>query len=136
GEGEDRELRLSRREIRLADAPLRLEGARQVGVAVERDAVRRERDDLLERGGEARDRLPGQAVDEVEVDGAEAARARLFDRGARDLLALDAVHRFLDRRVEVLHADRAAVEAEAGEELERPGGNAPRVDLDRALEVG
>src|SRR3546814_11786318 len=51
---------------------------------------------------------------QVDVDRAESAGAARFDHGAGFLDALDAVDRLLHRRVEVLHAEAGAVEADVG----------------------
>jgi hypothetical protein len=42
----------------------------------------------------------------------------------------------LHRRVEILHADRDAVEAERGQRLHAAGPELARIDLDRALGIG
>ena len=133
GERQDLQLRLGRRQVGLPDAPLRLEQRGEVGVAVERNAVWIERDDLVERGVEAIQRLVRQAVDQIKADRAKAAGARFFDHAARLGLALHAMHRLLDRLVEVLDADRKAVEAQVGEECHAPGLGAARIHLDRDL---
>jgi hypothetical protein len=92
-----------------------------------------EQQDLVERAVEAVERLARQPVDEVEVDGAKAVRARFFHHAARHLHALDAMHRLLHCRFEVLHADRQAPEAELGEERDASRLGAARVDLDRVF---
>jgi hypothetical protein len=68
-ERQDRELVFAVRELGFGDAPLRLERPRQVRIAVERQAVGRERDHLVERGTEAGHRLPRQAIDRARGEG-------------------------------------------------------------------
>ena len=117
----------------MSDAPLRLEYLRQVRIAVERDAVGFEREHFVERAVEAVERLLWQPVDQVEIHRAEAARTRFGDNLPGCLLALHAVHRALHVRVEILHADRQAVEAQFLKECHRAFRAGARVDLDRAL---
>ena len=63
-------------------------------------------------------------------------RPRGVDHRARLLLRLDPVDRLLDRRVEVLDADRDAVEAERRHERDRVRRHLARIDLDRDLGIG
>src|SRR5690606_21492849 len=72
-----------------------------------------------------------QAVDQVDVDRAEAVRAAGVDHGAGFLDRLDAVDRLLYRRVEVLHAEAGAVEAEPGHAGDVGGRDEARIELDR-----
>ena len=53
---------------RIVDLLLRLEDMRQVRVAVDREAIRAHRHDGIEGAAEAVEALPGQAVDQVDVD--------------------------------------------------------------------
>ena len=101
-------------QVALVDLPLRLEHLRQVRVAVDGDAVRPRLDDGVERAREAVERLARQAVDQVDVDRAEAVRAAGVDHAQRFLDALHAVDRQLHRGIEVLHAEAGAVEAHGG----------------------
>ena len=135
GARHDRKLLRGARQVDVEDAPLRLEALRQVGVAVEGDAVGAKLQHALHRVGEARHALFRQAVDQVDVERLEAARARGRDHVARHLVGLDAVHRALHRRVEVLHAEARAVETEFREEADGLRRARARVDLDRVFAV-
>ena len=130
------ELHLRARQVGLEDAPLRLEHLRQVRVRIERDAVRIAFNHGVERAPEPFQGLLRQAQDQVHVDGTEAVLAAGVDGRARAFQALDAVHRRLHHGIEVLHADREAIEAQAPEELDAGGPRAPRIDLDRVFAVG
>ncbi len=79
------------------------------------------------------DRLLGQAVDQVDADGVEAELARFADQPQRVGYGLDAVHRFLHGRVEVLDAEAAAIEADAIQIAQGVGRDRARVELDRIL---
>src|SRR3546814_11652788 len=68
---------------------------------------------------------------QVDVDRAESAGAARFDHGAGFLDALDAVDRLLHRRVEVLHAEAGAVEADVGHAGDVGGRDEARVGPDR-----
>jgi hypothetical protein len=92
--------------------------ARQVGIAEQRDALGGQLDDGAQGLGEAQLVLAGQAVDDVDVDVAEAERARLADEPLRLRAALVAMDRVLDRRREVLDAHRERGKARRGERLE------------------
>jgi hypothetical protein len=124
-----------RGQLGLVNAPLRLEHRRQVRVVVQRDAVRVQVQHLEQGLAEFLHRLARQAVDQVEIDGLEPARARGLDHVGRELVTLDAVDRALHVRIEVLHADRQAVEAELAKKCDRERIGAARVDLDRVLAV-
>ena len=129
------ELDLGRGDGRHLDAPLRLEQVRHVRVAVERDAVGRGRDHLVERRREAGHGLLRQAVDQVAVDRDEAVGAGGVDHEARLGLALDPVDGLLHLGVEILDPDRDPVEAEVAEEGDGVGVDLARIDLDRDLGV-
>ena len=117
------------------DLPLRLEQLRQVRVTVYRDAVGAHRHDCFQGGGETLHALLGQAVDQVDVDRAEAVAAAGVDHRAGLLDRLDAVHRFLHRRVEVLHAEAGAVEADLAERGDVVGIDEARVEFDRDVAI-
>src|SRR5690606_26565237 len=82
---------------------------------------------------EALDGLQRQPVDEVDAHRAVARLAGRLDELPHLLDALDAVDRELDPRVEVLHAEAQAVEAEPAEEADAVGTDGARVDLDGEL---
>ncbi len=135
GEREDRELGLRRRQRIEIDPALRLEEMRHVRVAVERDAVGRGGDHLVERRRKSRHRLQRQPVDQIGVDRHESVGAGGVDHRHRLGLGLDPVHRLLHDRVEILDADRDPVEAQPGEKLDRVGADLARIDLDRYLGI-
>ena len=112
------------------DAPLRLEALGQVRVGVQRDAVGPQLGHLGQRAVEGFGRLLGQAVDQVDVDRLEADLARRGDQGKHLLGRLDAVHRLLHDGVEILHAERQAVEAQLRQVAQPLGRHGARVDLD------
>ena len=91
---------------------------------------------MRERLRHARQVLARQAVDQVEVHRLEAVRARRRDHGRSLLEALPAVDRALHVLVEVLDADREAVEAERRQEGDRLRAGAARIHFDRVLAVG
>ena len=69
------------------------------------EAVRREFQHLVERAREGFHGLIRQSVDEVDVDGFETKRAQFLDDIPGFLARLNARHRFLHFRLEILHAD-------------------------------
>ena len=81
------------------------------------------------------ERLVGQAVDQVEIDAHEAQFAALLDHLAHHLNRLDALHVLLHARVEILHAERGAVEAEAAQRFKRFARGDARVELHRDFGV-
>jgi hypothetical protein len=58
-------------------------------------------------------------MDQVDIDRREAMCARGVDHGPRFLLGLNAVDGALHRRVEILDADRDAIEAELADKGDR-----------------
>jgi hypothetical protein len=74
-----------------------------VRVAEHGDAVGTDFDDLIHGASKAFCGLERQPVDEVHVDAVEPQAARAHHQVARQFITLDAVHRLLDFRREVLH---------------------------------
>ncbi|MNS94229.1 hypothetical protein D3C72_1284410 [compost metagenome] len=130
---QDVELGGAGRQIGLVDAALRLEHGRQVRVVVQRDAVRRHRDHLVDGAFQRVRALQRQAVDQVHAHRLEAGLARGVDHQPGFRLALDAVHRLLYRRIEILDADAHAVETETAQVQHGVAANLARVDLDGKL---
>ena len=128
---EQRELHARLRKLRLLNPALRLEQRGQVGIRVQRNAIRIAGDDLPQRRLETFDGLFWQSVDQVDVDRAEAMATGGFDHLHRFFDALDPVDRALDRGVEILDAHRQPVESERGELGDAVGACAARVDFDR-----
>jgi len=133
GQRENLQLGVGRRQVGLGDPALRLEQAGQVGVVVDRQAVRIHRQHALQRPVEAHHRLVRQAVDQVDRDRLESVGARIADHVEGFFLALDAVDRDLDALVEVLDPDAHPVEAQFAEQRDRRRVDLARVDLDRIL---
>ena len=131
--GQHCELLVGRWKFLVEDAPLRLEHVRQVGVAVERDAVGADIQHAVDRPLEALGVLFRKSVDQVHVDGLESGRPRLVHDGAGGFLALDPVDRLLHDRIEILDADAHPVHAKLAEQADRARHDAPRIDLDRVL---
>jgi len=135
GIAEDRKLDRGRWQIGFQDAPLRLEQRRQVRVAVEGYPVRAQVHDLpqgLRHGFEA---LFGQSVDKVDVDGSEPRGAGRRERARARFERLDAIHRLLHRRIEVLDAETHTLEAKFTQSMDGVGRDRARIDLDRAREL-
>ena len=129
------EPRFRRRHLRLVDAALWLEDGRQMRIVVERDAVRVQDQHLVDRLVKPLCILLWQPVDEIHVHGLEARRPCGFDDCRRLLVALDPVDRALNARIEVLHADRDAVEADLRKRVNRLRVRRARIDLDGALRL-
>lgn len=121
-------------EVVLGEFPLAGFDPGDVGVGVEGDAIGAESGDGLDGVADALFGLEGEAVDEVEVDIAEAGGAGLFGGGADEVFVLDAVDDVLDDGVEVLDAEAEAGEAEAGEGFEVLGSGDAGVGFDGELE--
>ena len=106
-----------------------------VGVAEHGDAVRLE----VERAPRGlRHPLLGlqrQAVDEVEVERADAERTRGFGAGLRLLVGLHAADGALHRRLEVLHAEADAGHTHRTKRVPAVVGKRGRVELDGDLRV-
>ena len=85
---------------------------------------------------EAGRRLQGQAVDQVDIDAAISARARMVEETRGLIKRLDAVDRCLHIGRQVLHAKRDAVEAKIGKGVEVFVGRHPRIGLDGKLGAG
>ncbi len=128
-----REARRRIRQILDLDLPLCLEGMRHVGVAVDREAVRPHSDHLVQRRRERGQVLPRQTVDQVEIDGVKAQFPCLAEDVRHHRHRLDAVDRLLHVRVEVLHSQAHAVEAELRQGAHVGGVDGARVDLDGVI---
>ena len=94
------------------------------------EAVGGEFADLFEGAAEGAHGLQRQAVDEVGADAVVTGVARGGDGVAHVCKALDAVHRLLYRRVEVLHAEADAVKAQLAQEAQVVRADGARVDFD------
>ena len=80
--------------------------------------------------------LEGQAIHQVEIDGAEAGDAQQSHGALDHLERLDAADGFLHMRVEILHAEADAVEARAGKREREIAVDMARVEFDRDFGVG
>ncbi|KFB72751.1 MAG: hypothetical protein AW09_002051 [Candidatus Accumulibacter phosphatis] len=132
-QGKNLQTRVGGGHVRLQDAALRLEQAGQVGIVIDRDAIRTKFDHALEGAAEAHHRLLRQAVDQVDADRLEAGGACCVDDGAGFFLALHTVHGQLDARIEILHADAHAIETQVAEQFDGGAIHLARIDFDRVL---
>src|SRR5690606_3849382 len=107
-----------------------------MGIAEQRDAIRRQRENFIERAVNALPGLIGQAVDEVDIDAAHAGRAEHLDNRPGHLDRLRSVDSLLDGGVEVLNADAYAVDARIRKRRDALGIEETRVDLDGELRRG
>ena len=104
-----------------------------MGVVEHREPVGLQADDFVDSAGKVFHRLPGQAVDQVDVDGAKLQGPRSVDHRPGLVQALQAIDRPLHGRVEVLQADADPVEAQFAQQAHgRPVG-LPWVDLDAVV---
>jgi hypothetical protein len=108
---------------------------RHVRVAEQRDAIRMQRQNLLDGVREARRRLERQTVDQVHIDAVEAECARGRDQITRGLERLNAPHRFLHFGMKILDAQTQAIESEAAKRFKMRDGGDARIDLDSDLGV-
>ena len=129
------QLGFRRRQVFGVDPVLGLEQVGQVGVAVDRQPVRTRFQGDVQGAREALQGLLGQAVDQVHVDRAEAVFAAGLDDAQGLLHALDAVHRLLHHRIEILHAQAGAVEAGLAQLAHFGRGDEARIQLDRAVHL-
>ena len=109
---------------------------RHMGIAEDRKPVRAQRQDVVDRAGERRFGLPGQAVDQVDVDRREPLVPEPADGLSVELLRLPPVDRKLDFRVGVLDPERRPVGADHPESLDVVLGQPPGVDLHPELASG
>src|SRR5262249_43648270 len=103
---------------------------------IHRQPIRAQGDHLLESASPARRSLQREPTDEVEVDGAETQLARALEPCAGFFYRLDASHRALHLRIEILYAHRQAVEPEPCQQGELRVGRYDRIDFDRDLRIG
>ena len=122
-------------QILALDEALGPEAFGQVGVAVDGHATREQLRNAAQGAAEAVERLFGQAVDEVDVDGFEVQRVGVFHQRHNHFFGLDAVDGHLYLGVQVLHAQADAVEPHLPD-VGQPGVvDGARVHLDRAFGV-
>ena len=105
-------------------------------IAVQGDAVGIEGEHLVDCGIEAVEGLLRQTVDQVQAHRSEAGRACFFDHAPRHAFGLDAMHRLLHRRVEILYPDGNPVEAQFAEIRHHAWLDAARIDFNRAFAIG
>ena len=118
------------------DAALRLEALGQMRVGVQGNAVRPQPYHLLQCALHRRQTLPGQAVNQIDVDRLQPPRPRRVHQVKHLLGGLDAVHRCLHIRVKVLHAKAQAVKAQIGQGLQPRHAHRARVDFNRDFGFG
>jgi hypothetical protein len=135
---EQSELRFVAGQIGVIDLALRLEHCGQMRVAVDREPVWSAGQHRVERARESGDRLLGQAVDQVDVDRAEALGSASVDHAQRLIDALHAVYGALHLGIEVLHAQARTVESHTRVLADVAARYAAWIELDRevALDAG
>ena len=80
--------------------------------------------------------LVGQAIHQVEIDGAEARDAQQAYRALDNLEGLDAANGLLHMRIEILHAEADAVERRPGKRKGEIAVDMTRVEFDRNFGLG
>ena len=118
------------------DLPLRFEPLGQMRVSVGGDAIGLQRDDFVQCMREVRRRLSRQPVDQIDAGRAKTIVASSVEHGARLLHALNSIDGRLHVRIEILDADRQAVEAVRGEHPHVLRTGIARIELDTELAVG
>ncbi|MNV30110.1 hypothetical protein D3C71_1213660 [compost metagenome] len=129
-QAEQRELVFRRRHAAFVDLPLCSKQVWQVRIAVHSQSIRAQRQHQFQGTAEALKALPGQAVDQIDVDRTHAAVAARAQDVQRLPHALHAVDRFLHLRVEILHTQAGAIEAEPGQHRHVAGIDETRVQFD------
>ncbi len=108
---------------------------RHVRVTEDRQPVRPQFDDLFQCFIEGFDGLIGKSVDQVQVDGWKTGRARPLDDLLGLLARLNAMHRRLHRRIEILHANRGPIESHLAQSGDVVVRQPPRINLHARLHV-
>jgi len=106
-----------------------------MGIVEQREPVRLQVDDRLHSPAEACRRLQWQAVNQVDAQRMVLQRAGRLDDGAGLLQGLHAIYGALDIRVQILHADADAVEAQFAEQSDGWPIRFPGVDFDAEVAV-
>ena len=114
-----------------SDLTLHLEHVGQVRVVVHRETLRRQVQHLVQGDRHGLRRLVRQAVDQIEIDGTEAAVAGGVHDVGSEVIALNAVDGTLHPRIEVLDTETDTVEAQSAQRGDVIGLGGARVDLDR-----
>ena len=122
-------------QLLLRDQRLVLLHPRHMGVAEYRNPVGLEVEGAPRRVGDARLGLQRQAVDQVEIERADAERARGLSAGLRLLVRLHAPDGALHGRFEILHAEADAGDAHGPQRVAPVVGQRGRVELDGDLGV-
>ncbi len=99
------------RQRRFVDKLHMLLEMRHMGVAEHREALRRQRQRHLDGVFDARLRLMRQAIDQIDVERADARFAQPFRRRTRFLEGLEAIDGALNLKIEILHANAGALDA-------------------------
>lgn len=137
GEGEEGEAGLgSGKLVTLLEDALSGADPGNVGVAEDGEAVGAELKGVIKGAAEGLRSLKREAVDQVEVDRANAGGAEQLDGGAIEPVGLETVNRELDAGVGVLNTEGGAVDAERGERVELVGLEVAGVDFDTDFGVG
>jgi hypothetical protein len=122
--------------LRLVDEPLVRLHPRYVRVAEQRHARRLQAHGAIDHRRHLPLGLQRQSVHQIEVDLRETVPAQPADDALDHREWLQAVDRALHVRIEVLHADRGAVDAGGGQRRNVLLGGVARIELDRDLGAG
>ena len=109
---------------------------RHMRIAEQGDAVGPERQRLQQGRFDAVAGLERQAIEQIEIDAGNAARAGAVDHRPCLLETLQPVDRRLHLRVKILHAEADARHADFGERVEARILHVVRVDLEADLDIG
>ena len=129
------QFRFRRRQNFFLENFLRWLDPRNVRVAEHGEAVGLHFQNGVERFVERLRRLERQAVNQIQIDRAEAEFAHPVHRLLRHLARLDAMDRLLHFRIKILHAHRGAVEADFAQRDHVFAREPARVHLHARLDV-
>jgi len=93
--------------------PLNFEARRQMGVVVQGNSLGPKVCNLLDGAGQTGFRLPGEAVNQIGVNGFETEIPRPAHGLTNHFIGLDPIDRLLHTQVQVLNSEADAIEAQA-----------------------
>ena len=121
------------RQLRRDDAPLGLEALWQVGVCIQRYAIRPQLCHLGQRAIERLGRLARQTINQIDIDRLKTQSTCCSNQIKHLFSGLNTVHGLLHFRIEILYAKTQAIEAQLRQQPEALDRDGARVDLDRVL---